>query len=412
MKAALISIGNELLNGRTVNSNATFIGGKLFEIGVRVREIFTIRDEPESITNALTAALATNQIVLVTGGLGPTHDDITKKVIAGYFDSKLIFDESIVQRIEQKFRERGMRMPETNREQGFVPETATLIDNPVGTAPGLHFRQNGSHIFAMPGVPREMRAMVTDYILPLLSSEFQLKPTETRLFRTTRIPESGIYERCQHFLDEFSDLEIAFLPKFTGVDIRVTLPAIGDFSEKIAAFEQKLTQTIGKYIFTTEEDAMEATVGKLLKSQNLTLSVAESCTGGLIQQQITSVAGSSDYFSGGVVSYSNESKIKLLGVSPAALEKYGAVSEIVAQQMAEGIRQSLGTDFGISTTGIAGPGGGTAEKPVGLIFIGLATPDGTVVRQFNLGKDRHINQQQTAIFALDMLRRRLNGIPA
>ncbi|MCB0286594.1 MAG: competence/damage-inducible protein A, partial [Calditrichaeota bacterium] len=183
MKAALISIGNELLNGRTVNSNATFIGGKLFEIGVRVREIFTIRDEPESITNALTAALATNQIVLVTGGLGPTHDDITKKVIAGYFDSKLIFDESIVQRIEQKFRERGMRMPETNREQGFVPETATLIDNPVGTAPGLHFRQNGSHIFAMPGVPREMRAMVTDYILPLLAREFQLKPTETRLFR-------------------------------------------------------------------------------------------------------------------------------------------------------------------------------------------------------------------------------------
>ncbi len=411
MRATIISIGNELLNGRTVNSNATFISGRLFEIGIQTERVLTIRDEPESITEGLRTALAKTGLVIVTGGLGPTHDDITKKVIADYFQSRLIFDESLMGHIEQKFRERGLQMPAVNRNQAYVPDRATPLPNPLGVAPGLHFAVDDRHVFVLPGVPREMEALMTQAVLPWLKTHVVSEVPEVYLYRTTRIAESRIFEKCGDFLSDFSGYEIAFLPKFTGVDIRVIIPPAAREAHSFQEFEQALYERIGKYIYTTTDEELTVVVGRLLRERGLTLAAAESCSGGLLQHLITAVPGSSAYFLGGMVTYSNESKQKFLGVRAASLQKYGAVSEAVAAEMAVGVRKALGAGVALSTTGIAGPGGGTPEKPVGLVFIGLAMGETAQVKQFHLGKDREINKEQTAQFALDMLRRALCGLP-
>ncbi len=409
MKAIIISIGNELLNGRTMNSNATFIGRKLYDIGISTEMVITIRDEAQSISENLRRALHMSDLVFLTGGLGPTHDDITKKVVTEFFDARLIYDESIVCRIEEKFRERGLKMPEINREQGYVPDKAALIPNVVGTAPGLHFEKSGKHVFVMPGVPREMKAMMTETIIPKLQKDFLPEPIAVHVYRTTRVAESRIYELCEEFLKHFSGYEIAFLPKFTGVDIRVAIKPGAKDAGKLAEFERGLYERIGKYIYTKGDRSLAAVVGDLLREKNLTVSVAESCTGGLVQHQITQVAGSSAYFLGGMVTYSNQSKIKFLGVKKALLDAHGAVSEAVARGMAAGARNAFAADVALSTTGIAGPGGGAPEKPVGLVYIGLATAEKVIAKKFNLGKDRNINKEQSAQFALDILRRELMG---
>jgi len=407
MKAIIISIGNELLNGRTMNSNATFIGRKLYDIGISTEMVITIRDEAQSISDNLRRALHASDLVFLTGGLGPTHDDITKKVVTEFFDARLIYDESIVRRIEEKFRARGLKMPEVNSEQGYVPDKAMIIPNTLGTAPGLHFEKSGKHVFVMPGVPREMKSMMTETIIPKLQNEFLPEAIEVHVYRTTRIAESRIYELCEEFLKHFPGYEIAFLPKFTGVDIRVAIKPAAKDAALLAEFEQGLYERIGKYIFTEGDRTLAAVVGDLLREKNLTVSVAESCTGGLVQHQITQVAGSSVYFLGGMVTYSNQSKIKFLGVKKASLEAHGAVSEAVAKEMAAGVRNAFAADVTLSTTGIAGPGGGTVEKPVGLVYIGLATAEKVIAKKFNLGKDRAINKEQSAQFALDILRREL-----
>ena len=407
MKAIIISIGNELLNGRTMNSNATFIGSKLYEIGISTQMVITIRDDAQSISNNLHRALQECDLVFLTGGLGPTHDDITKKVVTEFFDARLIYDEAIVRRIEEKFNQRGLKMPEVNREQGYVPDKATIIPNALGTAPGLHFEKSGKHVFVMPGVPREMKSMMTETIIPKLQKEFLPETIQVRVYRTTRVAESRIYELCEQFLKQFPDYEIAFLPKFTGVDIRVAIKPSAKNAEMLAEFEHGLYERIGNYIYTEGDRTLEIGVGDLLKERNLTVSVAESCTGGLLQHKITQVSGSSAYFLGGLVTYSNQSKIKFAAVKKASLEKYGAVSEAVAKEMAAGVRKAFATDIALSTTGIAGPGGGTVEKPVGLVYIGLATTEKVIAKKFNLGKNRNINKEQSAQFALDMLRREL-----
>ena len=411
MNATIISIGNELLNGRTINSNSTFMSASLYDVGISTRQVLAIHDEAAQIAASLDRALNDSGIVLLTGGLGPTHDDITVKVIADFLGSPMKYNDAVVKNIEKKFRERGLRMPETNRTQGWLPESALLLDNPVGTAPGLQFEENGKHIFVMPGVPMEMKHMMTGSVIPFLCRTLQLQRFEVRVFRTTRISESGIYERCEGFMKDFADFEIAFLPKFTGVDIRVALPRGSNIAMRMQRFEMLLNEKIGNYIYADNDDNIATVVGKQLNARQMTLAVAESCTGGLIQRRITSVAGSSDYFPGGMVTYSNHSKISLLGIAESTMKQHGAVSESVAAEMAECIKAKHGSDLGLSTTGIAGPGGGTAEKPVGLVYIGLASPSETKVKQFNLGKDRGINQAQTAIFALDMIRRWLNDLP-
>lgn len=408
MKAAIISIGNELLNGKTVNKNATFIAAKLYEIGVETVTGVTIRDEAAAIREALDITLKKADVVISTGGLGPTHDDITKKVVAEYFGRSLVLNFAILNKIQEKFRRRGSEMPPINRNQAMVPENTHLIDNPIGTAPGLLFEQNHQWVFILPGVPREMQAMVEGFILPFLKEKGQLPEIQVHFFRTTGIAESRIYQLCHDFFEQFPTYEIAFLPKFTGVDIRV---AVKSEASRFPAFEQELYRRIGKYIYTKGEEELEAVVGRLLKEKGYTIAVAESCTGGLIQDRITNISGSSTYFMGGMVTYSNESKMKFLGVKSASLKQYGAVSDVVAREMAQGVLQALGTTIGVSTTGIAGPTGATPEKPVGLIYIGLATPDTVIARRFVFTSDRRLNKELGAQATLELVRRYLLGIP-
>lgn len=423
MKATIISIGNELLNGKTVNSNAAYIAAKLYEIGIVTGRIVAIRDETAAILESLEQALAQSEVVITTGGLGPTPDDITKNALANFFHSEMVFNEAIWQKIEQRFRQRGIPAPEVNRVQAWIPEKARLIDNPIGSAPGLHFETPSpggiaaaaggaaKHTFVLPGVPQEMKAIVAESVIPFLRQKNAAGLIEVRLYRTTGVAESKIYELCRALLESRPEYEVAFLPKTTGVDLRVALrEKDAAKKQRFAEFETGLFQTIGKYIYTTGPKELEEVVGKLLRERRLTLAAAESCTGGLVQDKITDIAGSSDYFIGGMVAYSNESKMRHLGVRAESLQRYGAVSEAVAREMAEGVRRAFGADLGISTTGIAGPGGATPEKPLGLIYLGLATAQKTAAKKFLLIGDRVMIKERGAQAALELLRRELLGM--
>jgi len=406
MIAEIISIGNELLNGNTVNSNATFIAKCLHESGVSVTFSQTVRDDPSAIKSALHLALERAEIVLMTGGLGPTHDDITKVAVSEYFDRKLIFKEDLYQRMRNMFEKRGIAMPEINRSQAYVPEDAELMNNPVGTAPGLIFRRARKYTFVMPGVPREMRAMLEDTVIPLLRTECPDCRVAVNIFRSTGIAESAIYEKLEKDLREFSSYEIAFLPRFTGVDLRVIRTAADmDDQEKFDRFRRMLSQHMSDYIYSEDNTELEEVLGRLLSERKESVAVAESLTGGLIQDKITNISGSSLYFMGGVVAYSNEAKEKLLMVKKKTLENHGAVSDEVAAEMAIGIQRQFQTDLGISTTGIAGPTGSTASKPIGLVYIGVAYHSKVNTRRFQFGTDREINKQRAAQAALEMARR-------
>lgn len=413
MKATIISVGNELLNGKTVNSNAAYIGEALFEIGIPTHKIITIGDTAAEIAGTLSMALEESDVVITTGGLGPTHDDITKKAVAEYFDSNLILNENILRKIEERFQRRGMKMPAVNRNQALAPDKAELIDNPVGTAAGLLFKEKGKFVFVLPGIPLEMQAMLDQSVIPFLKENCERRDFRVHLYRTTGIPESKIYEICKDLFEQYPSYEIAFLPKYTGVEIRVAVD--NDHSleaDKYPLFEQELYRRIGKYIYAEGKQELEEVVGELLLRDRLTISVAESCTGGLIQDRLTNVSGSSEYFEGGVTTYSNESKAKFLGVKQTTLERFGAVSDEVAREMAAGCQQAYGTDLALATTGIAGPTGGTEAKPVGLIYIALATPQKVISKKFIFGGNRRMNKEAGAQAALEMLRRELLGLPS
>ncbi len=405
MIAEIISIGNELLNGNTVNSNATFIAKSLHENGVLVNFSQTVRDDAFAIKSALQLALQRAEIVLITGGLGPTHDDITKVAVSEYFDRKLIFREDIYQKMRKMFERRGIPMPEINRSQAYVPENAEVMNNPVGTAPGLIFRRGGRYTFVMPGVPREMTAMLEDSVIPLLRKECPDCRVVVNIFRTTGIAESAIYEKIEKDLKNFSSYEIAFLPRFTGVDLRVIRTAKDmDDQGKFDRFRGMLSRRIADYIYSEDETELEEVLGRLLSERQETVAVAESLTGGLIQDKITNISGSSLYYMGGVVAYSNEAKERLLMVKENTLKNHGAVSKEVAAEMAQGIQKQFQTDLGISTTGIAGPTGATATKPIGLVYIGIAYHSKVKTRRFQFGTDRAINKQRAAQAALELAR--------
>lgn len=412
MHAEIISIGNELLSGKTVNTNATFISQKLYEIGISTRWVQTVGDDAESIRQGLDIALKRADIILITGGLGPTHDDITKKVVADYFGSRLVENKDVLRSVEQKFARRGIPMPEINRNQALVPEGARLMENRVGTAPGMIFSRGKQLVFVMPGVPQEMKAMVEESVIPLLQKKCPSCRLQVNLFRTTGIPESAIFERLAGGLKKFASYEIAFLPQYTGVDIRVIRKGDDIRDEtKFREFRELLEKNIGEYIYTTDTRGLEEVVGALLNERGWSIAVAESLTGGLVQDKITNVPGSSHYFMGGVVAYSNEAKMKFLQVQEDSLRKYGAVSDVVAREMAAGVRAAFGTDLAVSTTGIAGPTGATPTKPVGLMYVGFASGDKIVARKFQFGNNRIINKQRSAQAALDMVRRGILGLP-
>ena len=303
-----------------------------------------------------------------------------------------------------------MKMPEVNRNQALVPHNAKLLENPVGTAAGLLFKKDGKFVFVLPGIPLEMETIMSQSIIPFLRENCELKEMEVHTYRTTGVPESKIYQICRDLLERHAAFEIAFLPKYTGVEIRVTVDE-SDSDVEYDLFEKELYERIGKYIYVKGQQELEEVVGDLLRKSEQTISISESCTGGLIQDKLTNVPGSSEYFMGGIVAYSNQNKVRYLGVRDSTLKQFGAVSDEVAREMATGTRLAFKTDFSLSTTGIAGPAGATESKPVGLVFVALAAQGKVISKKFVFGSDRRLNKEAGAQAAVEMLRRELLNLP-
>ena len=400
MNIALITIGNELLSGFTVNTNAAWIGNHVLQVGGNIVWHQTIGDSKEEIHAALNNVSSDIQTIIITGGLGPTHDDVTASALYKYVDDTPVFDKDYWQSLQKRLAKRNLKLPEINRNQAMKPQKGNCIPNPVGSARGLHFTMSEREIFVLPGVPREMKAMMNSSVLPWIEEQCPGEMIVTTI-RTTGIMESGLAEKMGVIVDGLDDhIKIAFLPQFTGVDIRIS------GSDKTAV-EQKVKEInahVGKYIYGQDTERLEDLVGKMLNEKDLTLSTAESCTGGLVGHRLTNVPGSSDYFLGGIISYSNDVKENTLGVSAETLETHGAVSAETAAEMAENVRLKLGSDLGLAITGIAGPGGGTDEKPVGLTFISLSDGKETRVKEFRFFADRLLNKNASSQAALNMVR--------
>ncbi|MCB0402298.1 MAG: competence/damage-inducible protein A [Flavobacteriales bacterium] len=410
MKLDILSIGDELLIGQTLNTNAYWISGQLNKIGFEIRQQLTVSDQEEAIITAVDTALKQVQVVLVTGGLGPTNDDLTMPVLNRYFGGKLVHNEEVYRDIEQLLLPRGYEMNENNRKQALVPDVCKPIRNQHGTAPGLWFERGDQVVVAMPGVPYEMKAMVTDMVIPWLKAKYQLPEIVHRMVYTQGIPEAKLAEMLAEWENALPEsIKLAYLPSPGRVKLR--LSSMGDNRETLqqAIEEQveRLRSLIGTSIYEAEEGAIAEAVGALLRSKQATLSTAESCTGGYIAHLITAVSGSSDYFKGAIVSYANEVKENELGVVLADLERFGAVSRQVVEQMAKGARERLKTDYAVATSGIAGPLGGTPEKPVGTVWMAVATPTGVVSELKVFGKQRKVNIERAAVTVLGMLRNEL-----
>lgn len=406
-KVSIISIGDEILIGQTINTNAAYIGEKLTSIGYEVVRNFAVGDVKEDILKILKDAEEISDFIFVTGGLGPTHDDITRNCILEYFNTELVFDESTFERIKKLFERRNIPMPEINRNQAFVPKIAKVIPNDYGTAPGYDITKNGKRFFIMPGVPYEMKGMMEQTILPELKNYIQSKGVfyNQKILYTTGIPESALYSKLQDIRPLFDEVKVAFLPSQFGVKIRLSMRSESEELnlQKIKFVEDKIRERVNEYIYSDEDLPLEEVIGKILTEKQLKLAVAESCTGGLICNRITNVPGSSNYFERGVVSYSNEAKIQILGVSPETIQKFGAVSEQTAIEMARGVRKISGADIGISTTGIMGPTGATETKPIGLVYIGYSDGEKEFAKQYNFADNRVRNKERTSQAALELL---------
>lgn len=377
------------------------------EANVSVDYITTVGDNVSHIVSALKIAENRASIIITTGGLGPTSDDITMQAAAKYFDKKLIFHEKVRASIEEKFRLRERFMTLENRKQAELPEGAEVIENSIGTAPGVRFKKEGSTFFFLPGVPSEMQNMIQDEVLPFLKNNYPPSGEKQKIIRTTGIFESDIASRIDHLRVQFPQLRIAYLPQISGVQIK--LKVVETKAEKAKQIldkaEHKLREQLDRYVYGTGDDSLEGIVAQLLFEQKLTVAVAESCTGGLISHTLTNIPGSSNYFKRGFITYTNDSKTELLGVSEKTIQKYGAVSEQTAVEMADGVRRISTTNIGLSATGIAGPGGGTVQKPVGLVYIGCSFKDHTSTEKHQFYRDRIWNKRRTTVAVLDLLRR-------
>jgi len=406
--AEVITIGDEILYGQTLDTNTQWMGKRLNEIGVKIIRKVALGDQKEEIVKGLNEASRRADIILITGGLGPTKDDITKKTLAEYFDTPLIMSEEILQHITELFTKRNLPMNALNEAQALLPRDCMVIPNSQGTAPGMWFEHDEKVYVSMPGVPYEMETMMSESIIPRLREVFALPVIFHQMIQTVGIGESWLAEQIEGWEDQLPPhIRLAYLPSFGRVKLRLT--AVGEnrlqLEEDVAAQVRQLEPIIEKYIYGYGDKTLEEAVGELLNETGKTLAVAESCTGGFLAHSITSVPGSSRYFQGGIVAYSNALKTSLLGVSEETLESHGAVSEETIRAMAEGVRERLKTDFGVSTSGIAGPGGGTPEKPVGTVWIAVAGPEETVAKKILLSNNRLVNIRRSTVVALNMLRK-------
>ncbi|MBI3871768.1 MAG: competence/damage-inducible protein A [candidate division Zixibacteria bacterium] len=406
MTIELITIGSELLSGHTLNTNAHFIGGELARVGLVLSRQVSIPDDHETIIATVREALARADWVIVSGGLGPTNDDITKKALARVFDRPLVFHDEILTELKERFARAGRAATPLLDTQALQPRGAEFIPNPVGTAVGIILTQGPKTLVAVPGVPREMQPMIIDHIVPRIAAQTNVT-TVSLTWSTTGWPESRLFETLEELIKETPAVTVAFLPSERGVKLRFS--ATGpDARTTLENWVQTVRPRIMEALYAEDDVALEVVVGKLLRERHLTIAVAESCTGGLIAKRLTDVPRASAYVLAALVTYSNQAKIDLLGVDPQIIERHGAVSEPVARAMAEGAIARTGADCAISVTGIAGPGGGTLDKPVGLVWIGVSQKTGgTTARQFQFMGDREMIRERAAQAALNMLRVRL-----
>lgn len=414
MRAYIITIGDEILIGQTVNTNAAFIGDILTKNQFEVARTVVVGDIEEIILDEFKYAFEKYDLIIVTGGLGPTHDDVTSKCIATFFNTELVINEDVLTDIKEFFARRGRKITHVNERQALVPKIAEVIRNSRGTAPGIWIEKNKKYFVAMPGVPFEMTEMMEGYVIPkLISKRKSLKTFRiTSNLQTTGIPESHLYERLGDINELLNGSKLAFLPNQFGVKLRLTVEAKTEEEahDKQTEIEQRIRSFVGRYIYGKEEDTLEEVVAKLLTERDLKIAVAESCTGGLISHRLTNINGSSKYYERGTITYSNAAKVELLRVSEDVIAQKGAVSLDVARQMAEGIKAVSGVDIGLAITGIMGPTGGTTEKPVGLVYIGLCDDKICTAKEFRFGSTRVLNKERASQAALEMLRRHLLGI--
>jgi len=408
IRAEILTIGDEILFGQITDTNTQWIGSQLTDIGIRPVRKTSVGDNKADILDAFTAASQRVDVIIVTGGLGPTRDDITKHTFCEYFGTELEINQDALELITAFFEKRGRAMTELNIQQAALPKNCTYIPNLWGTAPGMWFEKEGVVYVSLPGVPYEMKSLMEFEILPRLKAKFVQNIIKHKSVRTIGIGESFLAETIAPWEDALpAHIKLAYLPHFGQVKLRLTGTGTDQqlLDSELAEQVAMLIPYIEEWVFGYDNDELETVIGSLLVQQQATVGTAESCTGGFVANQITNVPGASQYFEGSVVSYSNAVKMNVLGVSPQTLEAYGAVSEQTAREMAEGARKVLNTTFAISTTGIAGPDGGTAEKPVGTVWIACATPDETFTQLLTLRNNRKINIELTSSYALNLLRK-------
>lgn len=407
-RVEIINIGDELLIGQVVNTNASWMGNILSEEGFEVIKVLSISDDESAIKEALDGAFKTVDIILLSGGLGPTKDDITKKVLADYFDSDMYFNEEAFQHIQDLFKSRGFVISEVNKQQALLPKKAQVIPNRNGTASGMWFDKNGAVVISMPGVPFEMKTMMEKEVLPRLIKKFHPEQYFQKTIMTTGLGESFLASLIEEVEDHLpTEIKLAYLPR-PGL-VRLRLSSRGEEGQAIQQAVQqeadKIINILGpEVVFGYDDMSLEASLAQLLTQENKTIAIAESCTGGHISQMITSMAGSSQYFQGSVVSYSNAAKNELLNVDAEDIVINGAVSEKVVRQMAEGAVNKFNSDYSMATSGIAGPDGGTQDKPVGYTWIAVSGPSGTYSKAFQFGEHRGRNITRASLSALNMLR--------
>ncbi len=410
IKAEIITIGDEILIGQIIDTNSSWIGQELSKIGVSVVHRTSVSDSEQDIVDALNEAKNRADIIILTGGLGPTKDDITKLTLCNYFNSSLAINEKVLEWVTKIFSNRKLPMIDTNKNQAMVPEICEVLFNKSGTAPGMWFDVDDKIYISMPGVPFEMKTIFTEEAIPKLKQKFLFPVIIHRTIQTTSIGESFLAKKIEDWENDLpSHIKLAYLPSVG--QVRLRLSGLGEDHDKLNE-EMKIIITalyhiIGEYIFGVEDDTLQKSVGELLHKKNKTLSTAESCTGGYISHLITSVPGSSSYYIGSIISYSNEIKTHELNVDENILNTHGAVSKECVSKMAEQIRIKFNTDYAIATSGIAGPDGGTLDKPLGTVWIAVSSKTETIARTYNMGDNRERTIQRTALEGLDLLRRML-----
>ena len=408
MNASIITIGDEILIGQIIDTNSAWMAQRLNLIGFKVDAIHSISDSKDAILSYLAKAEKESDVILITGGLGPTKDDITKKTMAEYFDAGMVFHEATYDRITRMFEKWGRSMTSAHKEQCYMPDNAEILKNKMGTAPGMWFEHHGKVFVSMPGVPYEMKYLMQEEVLPKIKKRFPGRPIAHRTILTVGEGESRLAKRIEQFEDTLpGNVKLAYLPGLGSVRLRLSGSADDAtlLDQQLDELKSTLVGLIPEFVFGYEQESLQEVVGRLLIENNKTLATAESCTGGHIAHKITSVPGSSTYFMGSVIAYSNGIKERLLDVSPDTLATHGAVSEQTVIEMVQGTLKLVQTDIAIAVSGIAGPGGGTFEKPVGTVWLAVGDKDHIVTHKLQLGKDRIKNIEYSSVRALNMIRK-------